>query len=264
MKLSLYQVDAFSDHVFGGNPAAVVPLESWLPDALMQRIAAENNLSETTFFVPVDSDGFHIRWFTPTKEVALCGHATLAAAFVLFQHLQWQAPFVEFESLSGPLRVTRYDDLFELDFPAQPGELCDAPERLCQAIGRMPELCLRSEDYLVVLPTEQDVISLQPDFRLLQELEGRGVAVTAPGDSVDFVTRFFAPKYGIDEDPVTGSLYTQLTPYWAQRLNRSRLRARQLSARQGEIGCQLQGDRVLISGRAALYLVGSVVVPDEA
>ncbi len=260
MKLEMYQVDAFASHPFEGNPAAVVPLDQWLPDSTMQAIAVENNLSETAFLIP-EGDGFHIRWFTPAVEVKLCGHATLASAFVLYELLGWEKPQVVFQSLSGPLTVGRDGDLLSMDFPAQPGTPCDPPAALVEGLGVEPVECLASEDYLVVLESEAQLASLKPDMEALKQLDLRGVAVTAPGERKDFVVRFFAPGCGVPEDPVTGSSYTQLTPYWAGRLDKPMLEARQISARGGDVRCQMAGDRVKISGSAVLFLEGKIHLP---
>lgn len=255
--LTMYQIDAFASKVFEGNPAAVVPLTEWLPDQLMQSIAEENNLAETAFYVP-EGDGFRIRWFTPAKEVKLCGHATLASAFVLFEFGGWQAESIVFQSLSGPLTVQRSGELLEMDFPAQPGVPCSTPAEMVSALGVEPSACLASEDYLVILENEQQLRELKPNMSELEKLDLRGVAVSAPSDDSDFVVRFFAPKYGIPEDPVTGSAYTQLTPYWSERLDKQSLAARQISARGGDVFCSLQGERVKISGTAKLYLKGEI------
>lgn len=260
MKLKLYQIDAFARKPFEGNPAAVVPLEKWLPDALMQSIAEENNLAETAFFVPTAS-GFHIRWFTPTKEVALCGHATLASAFVLYRYLNYSKEVVEFESLSGVLRVRQHGDSLQLDFPSQPPSQCDIPKSLEQGLGAAPVACYEAEDLIVVFECEQQIKDIVPIFSVLEKLPLRGVVVTAPSKDYDFVVRFFAPKYGIPEDPVTGSAYTQLMPYWASVLKKTELSAKQLSTRGGELQCALAGDRVLISGRAVSYLIGEITIP---
>lgn len=259
MSLSIFQVDAFASRLFEGNPAAVVPLNEWLPDDVMQSIAAENNLAETAFFVPEDG-GFRIRWFTPAVEVKLCGHATLASAFVLYEKLHWDQPEVVFQSLSGPLAVVKSGGLLTLDFPAQPGVACDAPDALVRGLGVQPQECLASEDYIVVLESEQKLVDLEPDMAALMELDLRGVAVTAPGEHKDFVVRFFGPRCGIPEDPVTGSAYTQLVPYWAQRLGRDRMEARQMSARGGDVRCELAGKRVKISGSAVLFLEGEIQI----
>lgn len=262
MKLSIYQIDAFADKPFEGNPAAVVPLRDWLPDATMQAIAEENNLAETAFFVPVDN-GFHIRWFTPTKEVKLCGHATLASAFVLYTHLGYTSDQVSFQSLSGPLTVSRKEALLELNFPNQKPETCEAPQALVAGLGKTPVECLSSEDYVAVLGSAQEVAELAPDLQQFEQLDLRGVIITAPaapGPDCDFVARFFAPKYGIPEDPVTGSAYTQLAPYWAERLGRQLLKAKQISKRGGQLLCEVAGDRVLIAGSAVAFLEGSIEV----
>lgn len=260
MKLTLYQIDAFANAAFEGNPAAVVPLDAWLPDGTMQAIAEENNLAETAFFVR-EAQGYRIRWFTPNKEVKLCGHATLASAYVLFECLGYGEPSLAFESLSGPLAVTRNHDLFTLDFPAQPAEACDAPAALVSGLGKAPVACFANEDFLAVYAHEEDLVQMSPVHESLAQLDRRGVIVTAPGSEYDFVARFFAPKYGIPEDSVTGSAYTQLMPYWADALGKDTLRAKQISPRGGEVYCELRGDRVLISGRAVKYLEGSIEIP---
>ena len=259
-QLPLYQVDAFAAAPFTGNPAAVVPLERWLDDALMQSIALENNLSETAFFVP-EGDAFRIRWFTPAAEVDLCGHATLATAWVLFNERGYAGDTVQFQSRSGELRVSRDDDWLTLDFPAQPPVPVARSPELVRGLGRAPSELLAAEDYLAVFEDAGQVADLRPDFTLLARLDRRGVIATAPAEEVDFVTRFFAPGLAVPEDPVTGSAFTQLGPYWAARLGRKRLRARQISARGGEVICEPRGDRVLISGRAVAYLAGTITVP---
>ncbi len=259
MKLTLYQIDAFAEKPFEGNPAAVVPLDGWLPDDTMQAIAEENNRAETAFFVPAEG-GYHIRWFTPVHEVKLCGHATLASAFVLFEILGYEADLVVFDSLSGKLSVARDGDMLTLDFPNQAPQPCDAPAPLIEGLGCEPLECLRSEDYVAVLGSAEEVAAINVDVAALAKLDLRGVIVTAPGSDCDFVARFFAPKYGVPEDPVTGSAYTQLTPYWAGKLGRNDLRARQLSARGGRLHCALRGERVLISGSAVQYMEGSIEI----
>ena len=257
--MPLYQIDAFASKVFLGNPAAVCPLESWLDDSVLQAIAQENNLSETAFLVPTEH-GYHIRWFTPVAEVDLCGHATLASAFVVFTHLEPFGVEVSFNSRSGRLTVTRDDDLLTMDFPSLPPVPCEAPSDLIKGLGGEPiEVCC-SEDYVAVFSEEDDIRNLRPDFEMLRELDLRGVAVTAKGRSVDFVSRFFAPKYGVDEDPVTGSAHCSLTPYWARKLNKRDLHARQVSKRGGELFCRDCGDRVAISGRAVVYMEGSITI----
>ncbi|MGE4544861.1 MAG: PhzF family phenazine biosynthesis protein [Pedobacter sp.] len=259
MELDLYQIDAFAEKVFEGNPAAVCPLEAWLPDRLMQAIAAENNLSETAFFVKTGS-GYHIRWFTPSAEVDLCGHATLASAFVLFHCLRYDRDAIHFESKSGPLVVRRDGDLLEMDFPSQPPQTCEVPGAIYKAFGVMPVACLKSEDYLVILEDEKAVATADPDMSMLKELDLRGVIITARSDRYDFVARFFAPRVGVNEDPVTGSAYTQLVPYWAKMLGKNRFKARQISQRGGDVHCFLSGDRVIISGKAVKYMVGRIDV----
>jgi predicted PhzF superfamily epimerase YddE/YHI9 len=259
MKLPIYQVDAFSSRVFSGNPAAVCPLGTWLPDQLLQGIASENNLSETAFFVP-DEGGYHIRWFTPVSEVNLCGHATLASAFVIFNHVEPARDRVVFQSASGPLTVTRREDMLSMDFPSLPPLACDCPPALIKGLGKEPLGVLRSEDYLAAFPSERDVLELKPDFAALKKLGLRGIIITAPGEEADFVSRFFAPTFGIDEDPATGSAHCTLTPYWSQKLGKKELRAFQLSARGGEIFCEDRGDRVVISGRAVEYMQGWISV----
>jgi len=257
MQLTMYQIDAFASQRFEGNPAAICPLESWLPDDLMQAIAMENNLSETAYFVPT-ANGFHLRWFTPVHEVKLCGHATLASAYVIFNLLGYAQDSIVFDTLSGPLTVTRKGDWLEMDFPAQPPQACATPAAIVEAFGRQPLACLKAEDYLVVFDDERFVRDTQPDLRALAQLDLRGVAITAASRDYDFVTRFFAPRYGIDEDPVTGSAFTQLIPYWAQTLNKQQFQARQVSQRGGVVRCELDGARVRIAGQAVKFLQGQI------
>lgn len=259
MELTSYQIDAFAKRPFEGNPAAVVPLKEWLPDEIMQAIAEENNLAETAFFVPTNN-GFHIRWFTPKREVDLCGHATLASAYVLFDILGYEGSLVSFESLSGLLSVSKSGELLTLNFPAQPPELCDMPSLLAEGLGRAPIECLKSDDYVAVFENAKDVLSIDPDHHMLKQLDLRGVIATAPSSDYDFIVRFFAPKYGIPEDSVTGSAYTQLIPYWAGKLDKSKLNARQVSVRGGNVYCEMLGDRVLISGSAVKYMEGTIEV----
>lgn len=262
MRLPLYQVDAFTDTLFAGNPAAVVPLESWLPDAVMQSIAAENNLAETAFVLR-DGDGWFIRWFTPTVEMDLCGHATLATAYVINRFLTPGVPEIIFATkVAGPLRVLCDSDLYTLDFPSRP--TTDVPEPVHPGLidalgGAAPEAVLTARDYLVVYKDAAAVRALIPDFAALERVN-RMVIVTAPGEDVDFVSRFFAPSEGIPEDPVTGAAHCTLIPYWAARLGRTVLEARQVSARGGRLHCRLLGDRVHIAGRAVLYLEGTIHV----
>jgi predicted PhzF superfamily epimerase YddE/YHI9 len=259
VRLSLFQVDAFTSHVFGGNPAAVVPLDSWLPDATLQAIALENNLSETAFFVR-EPQGWHLRWFTPTLEIDLCGHATLAAAYVLFNHVQPGLERVEFASRSGPLVVTRQGDWLEMNFPSRPPKPVEPPAGLTEALGDRPREVLASRDLVVVFDTEAQVRALKPDMARVAALDTFAVTVTAPGTEVDFVSRFFAPRAGVPEDPVTGSAHCSLVPYWAKRLGKKRLTARQVSARVGELRCEDRDERVHMAGQAVLYLVGHITV----
>lgn len=261
MKRPLYWIDSFSLEVFRGNPAGVVPLATWLPDDLMRRIAFENGLAETAFFVRTGPDRFHLRWFTPAAEVDLCGHATLAAAFVLFTQLGQPGTAITFDSRSGPLIVTRREaGLLELDFPSRPAVPIDPPAALLRGLGATPAFYAQAQANLAVFATADEIRALRPDFAALATLEQYGTIVTAPGEDCDFVSRFFAPRVGVPEDPVTGSAHCVLTPYWAARLGRNRLYARQLSARGGELWCELVGDRVKIAGHAALYLRGEIEV----
>ncbi|NBD95756.1 MAG: PhzF family phenazine biosynthesis isomerase [Gammaproteobacteria bacterium] len=257
MRLRLFQVDAFTENVFEGNPAAVVPLESWLDDDLLRAIASENNLSETAFFVP-GPVGYELRWFTPQAEVDLCGHATLATAHVLFEHLGHAGEEVVFESRSGELRVRRCDAGLELDFPAGACREIGIPSGMHEALGGRPRQAFEGDDCMVVFATEAEVRSLSPDFRALSRIPGRGVIATAPGDEVDFVSRCFFPKLRVDEDPVTGSAHCQLAPYWAERLGKDELLARQVSARGGTIRCRVAGERVRLAGPAVDYLEGTI------
>jgi len=263
MRLPIYQVDAFTDAVFAGNPAGVVPLESWLPDETLLAIAAENNLAETAFFVR-QGDGYELRWFTPTIEMDLCGHATLAAAFVLSSIYDPSQSRLEFATRkAGTLTVTRDGDLYTLDFPSRPPEpLADAPAGLIAALGGpAPVSVLKSRDTLIVYEDEATVRSLAPDMNALARVDVFAACVTAPGSGrVDFVSRFFAPAGGVPEDPVTGSAHCTLIPYWAERLGKDKLEARQVSARGGVLSCELVGDRVKIAGKAVLYLEGIIHV----
>jgi len=261
MRVPLYQIEAFADGPFTGNPAAVCPLEEWLPDNVMQAIAAENNLSETAFFVP-EGDGYRLRWFTPTTEVDLCGHATLASAFVVFGWLMPQRNEVTFQTQqAGALTVSRQGDLLALDFPARPPSRCPMPDGLAAALGRAPSAVLSARDYLAVYESADEIRALTPDFAAIARLDRFAIIATAPGaNGIDFVSRFFAPAWGVDEDPVTGSAHCTLIPYWADRLGKTRLEARQLSRRGGALSCALHGDRVTIAGRAILYLEGRIEI----
>ncbi len=261
MRIPLYQVDAFSERPFGGNPAAVCPLEGWLADEVMQAIAAENNLPETAFFV-AEGERWGLRWFTPTTEVDLCGHATLASAYVLFNFLVPERTRVAFRTeKAGELAVTRGGALLALDFPAWPPAPCEEPAGLGAALGRRPAAVLAARDYVAVYDDIDAVSALTPDFAAVARLDRFAVIATAPGTGeIDFVSRFFAPAQGVDEDPVTGSAHCALIPYWAKRLGKTRLEARQVSRRGGRLSCALDGDRVTIAGRAALYMTGTIEI----
>ena len=261
MKLPLYQVDAFTSRLFGGNPAAVVLLDEWLPVETMAAIAAENNLAETAYVIP-RPDVSPLRWFTPNLEIDLCGHATLATADILFRHTFPSLDRLTFSTQkSGNLFVTRNGELLTLDFPAKPGTRIDVTEAMTKALGVCAREAYRARDLMLVVGSAAEVRALTPDMRLLLALDDFAVMVTAPGDDgVDFVSRFFAPKAGIDEDPVTGSAHCTMTPYWAERLGKTTLTAKQLSPRGGDLLCELHGDRVLMSGRAVEYLRGEIVI----
>ena len=261
MRLPLYQIDAFTSELFRGNPAAICPLERWLEDERLQAIAAENNLSETAFFVP-DGERYRLRWFTPVSEVDLCGHATLASAWVLFHRLEAREEEILFETRSGMLAVRCEDDLVMMDFPSRPPETADPPRALIEGLGLEPiGVWAARRDYLVLFESEEEVRRLKPDFSRLRTLDRLGIIVTAAGTSCDFVSRFFAPGVGVAEDPVTGSAHCTLTPFWSDRLGKSRrLIARQISSRGGELVCEQMGDRVQIGGRAVLYLEGTIRV----
>ena len=259
MELNLYQVDAFASQTFSGNPAAVCPLSAWLPDSVMQNIAAENNLSETAFFVPTTA-GFHIRLFTPTSEVNLCGHATLATAHVIFEALNYSPPDIHFTSKSGALFVSKNRYGLQLNFPNQAASPCPTPNAITAAFDRAPIQCLSNVNYIAIFDDEDFVKTVTPDFDQLSTLDLQGVVITSKSQSYDFISRCFAPKYGINEDPVTGSSFTELAPYWSQQLDKMHLNAKQVSKRGGNVHCELQGDRVLISGQATLYLKGTIYI----
>ena len=261
MKLKIYQVDAFTDKLFGGNPAAVILLDNWLREGLMQTIASENNLAETALLVK-NSGCYEIRWFTPAVEVDLCGHATLAAAHVLFNHLNHNSNEIVFISdRSGMLKVKKEGALLKLDFPADDFDEIETPQLLIEGLNITPiETHKGKTDYMAILATQEEVEELAPDFVKLAALGERGVIVTAKGDVVDFVSRFFAPQSGINEDPVTGSAHTTLTPYWSEKLDKTELTAIQISPRKGHLQCRFLGDRVEISGNAVTYLVGEITV----
>ena len=267
MRLPIYQVDAFADKLFGGNPAAICPLQEWLPDATMQAIAAENNLAETAFFVPeggaAGGADYALRWFTPTVEVDLCGHATLASAYIVLSRIEPGRARVAFRTLkAGTLTVERRGDLLMMDFPARPAEPVTPPPGLVAALGGQPREVLKARDHMLVYDSAAEVAALAPDLGALGRIADCWAAMaTAPGaDGVDFVSRFFAPRQGIDEDPATGSAHCTLVPYWAKRLGKSEFKARQLSRRVGALACALAGDRVAIGGRAVPYLEGTIEV----
>jgi PhzF family phenazine biosynthesis protein len=260
MDVPIYQVDAFSSKLFGGNPAAICPLDQWLPDATLQSIAAENNLAETAYYIRKNG-GFHIRWFTPGVEIDLCGHATLAAAHVIMEiRKEAKQGRVAFDSKSGELIVTRESDLYALDFPTRPPVETTFDEKLYEALGAKPTRVLAARDYLCVFDTEAEVRAVKPNMDKLAAMDRFATIITAPGTDCDFVSRFFAPAQGVPEDPVTGSAHCTLIPYWASRLGKTKLFARQVSPRGGELWCEHRGDRVIIAGRAVKYLEGTIVV----
>ncbi len=261
MQIPIYQIDAFAERPFAGNPAAVCPLDDWLPDDLLQAIALENNLSETAFIVSQGQNGYRLRWFTPTVEVRLCGHATLASAHLIFDRLQPELESVGFDTLSGRLTVVRDGSLLRMDLPADPPRPAEAPERLLDGLGRAPLEIHKGRYWLALYQSESEVRSLTPDIGAIAGVEPGNLIVTAAGDEVDFVSRFFAPGSGIDEDPVTGSAHCILTPFWADRLGKTRLEARQISARGGSLVCELAGERVRLSGACAFYMEGRIELP---
>ncbi|MEZ2334922.1 PhzF family phenazine biosynthesis protein [Mucilaginibacter sp. RCC_168] len=259
MTIPIYQADAFTDKLFGGNPAAICPLTEWLPDDVMQKIAIENNLAETAFFVKT-ATGYKLRWFTPEYEIDLCGHATLASAHILFTELGFAGDTLQFETVkAGTLTVKKDGDKYTMDFPSRPPIPIEQPMGLAEALGdKQPVAFLRSRDYFLVYESEQDIKDITPDFFALSKMDTVGVIVTARGDNADFVSRFFAPGAGIPEDPVTGSAHCNLIPYWAKILGKNNLHAYQISARRGELWCELKGDRVQMSGKAVTYLKGEI------
>lgn len=259
MKLPIFQIDAFAEDLFKGNSAAVCPLDAWLPDEVLQNIALENNLSETAFFVKAGGE-YHIRWFTPVVEVDLCGHASLAAAYVIFEISGLKNDEIVFQSRSGELKIKKKGTMIELNFPKSEIYRCQTPMEITQAFGNKPIEVWRSNDYLAVYEDEEALVSLSPDFSLLSQLECRGIIATSRGRETDFVSRFFAPRFGINEDPVTGSAHCELMPYWSARLGRNVLSAAQLSKRGGKLQCELAGDRVLIAGNAVKYLEGTITI----
>lgn len=262
-ELNIYQLDAFTDRPFAGNPAAVIPLDAWLPDAVLQAIALENNLPETAYFVPEtpgsDAD-FHIRWFTPTMEVDLCGHATLASGAALYDLLGWDRDSVTFRAKAGRLSVARRDGMMQLDFPARPAREARLPDGFVEAVGVRPAAFLRAVANMAVLESEAAVWAAKPDLEFVKAMEGDGLILTAPGAASECASRYFAPHAGIPEDPVTGSAHCTIVPYWATRLGRDDIHARQVSARGGDLYCRMSGDRVLIAGHAALYMTGRIHV----
>jgi PhzF family phenazine biosynthesis protein len=257
MKLKFFQIDTFSNELFKGNPAAVVPLKNWLPIKTMQSIAQENNLSETAFFCRKDSC-FEIRWFTPYREVDLCGHGTLAAAFVLFEILRYDSEKIIFKSRTGILSAQKDGRLFKLDFPSQEPEKCATPNIIEEALGVQPLACYFNEDYIIVYKDEEAVLNMEPNFNKLKKVKTRGIVITAPSKKYDFVSRAFFPKYGIDEDPVTGSAHTKLIPYWFSQTGKLNFAVKQVSKRGGLLYCEYKENRVLISGSAVLYLRGEI------
>ncbi len=262
MKISYFEVDAFANKPFQGNPAGICPLAKWLDEATMQNIAAENNLAETAFFVP-RGDDFDLRWFAPAVEIDLCGHATLASAFILFTELGRKVNTVRFHTKSGILTVSQNGGVLTLDFPSRPPKPCAVPEALIPGLGKKPIQVLKARDYFALYETAEDVRLLKPDFALLGSLDEK-VIVTAPGVDCDFVSRFFAPTAGVPEDPVTGSAHCTLIPYWSARLGKTKMFARQVSKRGGELFCELAGDRVLIGGKAVLYSRGEIEIDDAS
>jgi PhzF family phenazine biosynthesis protein len=259
MRIPIYQIDAFTDEQFKGNPAAVCPLEAWISDTLMQKIAAENNLSETAFFVKEGSD-YALRWFTPKGEVDLCGHATLATAYVIFTYLDNDIANIKFHTESGELDVLKEGSLLSMIFPSREGERCDAIQTLSKCLGKTPIEVYKSRDYMAVFKTEQDILDLKPDMKEIKKLDSLGVIATAKGNEADFVSRFFCPNVGVDEDPVTGSAHCTLVPYWKKKLGKNELIALQLSERRGKLYCTDLGEKVKISGEAAPYLEGCINV----
>ena len=260
MEFKIYQVDAFTNKLFGGNPAAVCPLKEWLTDELMQKIASENNLSETAYYVPKGEE-FELKWFTPKAEINLCGHATLAASFVIFEIEKSKQPVLKFHTRSGILSVSKSMKGYTMNFPADVFNKTNVTDEIIHAIGIKPsDVFLGRNILMVVLSSEEELINLVPDHQKIKQLHPHGLIVTAKGKNSDFVSRCFFPNFGIDEDPVSGSAHTILTPYWAQRLKKNVLTARQLSQRKGELICKLENDRVAISGEAVLYMTGNILI----
>jgi len=264
MLLNIYQVDAFADKVFRGNPAAVIPLEDWIDEQLMQQIAMENNLSETAYVVKTD-DGYHIRWFTPEYEIDLCGHATLASSYVIKNFLEPHLAEINFTTQkAGPLRAYAKEGKYTLDFPARIPQPCQVPDQLLKSVGVTTAVeVLRSRDYFIVLPNEDAVRNAEPDYTIMKELDTIGVIITAKGQSSDVVSRCFYPGAGIPEDPVTGSAHCNIVPYWSEKLNKTRLFCKQLSPRNGDLWCELREDRVLMTGDCVLFMRGEIDVTER-
>ena len=262
MKIDIYQIDAFTDKLFGGNPAAICPLDNWLTDEILQNIAIENNLAETAFFVPLSKNLFHLRWFTPEFEIDLCGHATLASAFVIFEEMNFKGDEILFDTQSGILRVKKENQYYELDFPSRPPQKSDLPNIISDGLNIQPKEVWKARDYLLVYDSEDEVRGIKPNNSILNQIniDPGGIIVTAKGKSknVDFVSRFFTPQAAVFEDPVTGSAHCTLTPFWADRLNKTKLKAVQISERRGDLMCQLKKDRVTIKGKAIKYLEGTI------
>lgn len=262
--LKIYQVDAFTDSVFGGNPAAVIPLKEWLSDEILLKIAIENNLSETAFFTQNDDGSYHLRWFTPGGEVDLCGHATLATAYTIFEHLNYEGDDIRFTGLSGDLFINKTEQGIKMDFPAWAREDMQTPQEIIDALGKAPIAYFNGPDCMAVYENAEDIENLSPDFGALKKCEtARGIIATAPArkdSGLDFVSRCFFPRLNIDEDPVTGSAHCMMVPYWAQQMDKTTFNARQISARSGDLYCELKGDRVELTGKAALYMIGEIYV----
>ena len=265
MPFPIYQIDAFTDQPFKGNPASVCPLQEWLPNDVLQNIALENNQAETAFFIPISENRFHLRWFTPEIEMDLCGHATLASAYVLFEELRYEQEKIEFETKSGILTVRKVADLIELDFPSRPPIRAELPAVIRQGLSVQPLEVWKARDYVLVYESEADIRKVVPNVAVLNQinLDPGGIVVTAKGNEVDFVSRFFTPQASIFEDPVTGSAHCTLVPFWANRLQKTDLHALQLSKRSGELFCSLKENRVLIRGKAVKYLEGKIEVPTD-
>jgi PhzF family phenazine biosynthesis protein len=261
--MTVYQVDAFTDKLFGGNPAAVIPLKKWIPDELMQNLAMENNLAETAFFVPSEKRGidYDLRWFTPVFEINLCGHATLASAYVIFELLKWKKKKIVFNTKSGLLTITKKKEMLAMDFPSWPPErITEYPDALLASLGN-PEIAgvYKNREYLVELINEEAVKRCNPDFSLMRKVD-RMIIITAPGKEVDFISRFFAPNSGIDEDPVTGSAHSQLIPFWSDKLGKKKMIAKQLSQRGGTVYCEQKGERVIMGGQCVFYMKGEIEI----